>query len=154
MTTVWLEIKAPPHQNSLLPLPWRKMATIHGCSPSKVVLPPTIRPCGIFVNPHSVSKKSPVFFNCILAGDARSSTDLDWCQAQFGKFHSTKAKVVVLLMASPPERGEAVAFWLCLAAELEIHRVLVSQPLEFPHRLLVDWTDHYTRQGEKNNNFM
>ena len=25
-------------------LPCKKMATIHGCSPSKVVLPPTIRP--------------------------------------------------------------------------------------------------------------
>ena len=44
VTIVCLETSIPPHQNSLRLLPCKKMATIHGCSPSKVVLPPTIRP--------------------------------------------------------------------------------------------------------------
>ena len=54
VTIVCLETSIPPHQNSLRLLPCKKMATIHGCSPSKVVLPPTIRPWGIFAAPHSV----------------------------------------------------------------------------------------------------
>lgn len=46
-------IKEPPHQNSVLFGPWRKMAANHGHSPLFDSMPPTIRPVVSSCCPHS-----------------------------------------------------------------------------------------------------